>query len=135
MRRCLSGRDSDAQRVGTHATSLPRCTGEESADTLTTLNNLGSVLFALGRLAQAEETLRDALRRKQRSLGSSHRSTLTTAMWVATLLLARGELEEAEPLLRSTLATQRQTLGAFVGSYGSSCSAAWRYAGSLHVAL
>ena len=77
---------------------------------LQSLNNLGNVLRAQGRLREAEPLLREALEKRRRVLGEEHPSTLRSINSLGVLLQAQGRLREAEPYFREALEQQQRIL-------------------------
>lgn len=75
-------------------------------------NTLALVLMELGRSAEAEPLLRDALEARQRLLGPDHPDTLTSQNNLATALEQLGQLSQTEAMHRQTLATRERELGA-----------------------
>lgn len=73
--------------------------------------NLGHVLTALGRYAEAEPLVRASVELRRESLGPEHPGTLYLISGLANLLRLQGRLDEAERLLRPCLETQRRVLG------------------------
>ena len=71
--------------------------------TLTSVNNLGSLLEAQGKLEEAEVLYRRALEGFERVLGVDHPNTLTSVNNLGWLLQDQGKLEEAEVLYRRAL--------------------------------
>ncbi|MBM4051615.1 MAG: serine/threonine protein kinase [Planctomycetes bacterium] len=85
--------------------------GEEHPNTLSSINNMGRLLQAQGKLAEAEPYYREALEKRRRTLGEEHPSTLTSIGNMGFLLQAQGKLAEAEPYCREALEKRRRTLG------------------------
>jgi tetratricopeptide (TPR) repeat protein len=75
------------------------------------MSNLGNVLRAQGKLAEAEPLLREALEVFRRKLGNEHPGTLKSINYLGLLLRAQGEYDEAEALLREALEGRRRQLG------------------------
>jgi len=73
--------------------------GEDHPDTLTSLNNLGVLLQAQGKLDEAEPYLREAMEKCRRVLGPDHPNTRISTINTATLLEAQGKHAEAVRLL------------------------------------
>jgi tetratricopeptide (TPR) repeat protein len=72
--------------------------GKEHPDTLTSMNNLASVLSNQGKYEQAEEMHRQALRLRETVLGKEHPSTLTSMNNLASVLSDQGKYEQAEEM-------------------------------------
>jgi eukaryotic-like serine/threonine-protein kinase len=88
-----------------------RTLGEEHLDTLGSINNLGILLRAQGKLAEAEGYFRQALETRRRLLGEEHPDTLGSINNLGGLLRDQGKLAEAEPFYRAALKGHRRTLG------------------------
>ena len=88
-----------------------RVLGEEHPDTLISINNMGMLLQAQGKLAEAEPFCREALEISRRVLGEEHPDTLSTTNNMGFLLAAQGRIAEAEPYLREALEKIRRVLG------------------------
>jgi tetratricopeptide (TPR) repeat protein len=84
---------------------------DDPGNRLLTLNDLGRLLQDSGRLARAEEVLRDALAGWERHRGQDDPHTLTTANNLATVLIHLGRPDEADGLLRDTVARRVRALG------------------------
>jgi tetratricopeptide (TPR) repeat protein len=89
-----------------------RVLGPDHSLTLTSLNNLGVVLHAQGKLSEAVPLLRSALEKKQATKGNDGTATLTVMTNLALLLEATGETAEAHVLLLRALRVYDETLGA-----------------------
>jgi non-specific serine/threonine protein kinase/serine/threonine-protein kinase len=85
--------------------------GEEHPDTLTTIANMGFLLQAQGKLAEAEPYWREALEKSRRVLGEEHPNTLIFMNNMGFLLQAQGKLDQAEPYYREALEKRRRVLG------------------------
>ncbi|MDX2016901.1 MAG: tetratricopeptide repeat protein, partial [Planctomycetota bacterium] len=109
------------ERLGLYDAALPlqesalatrrRVLGEGHPQTLSSINNLGVLHRAQGKLDQAEPYFREALERRRRVLGEEHPETLTSVAWMGTLLQAQGKLDQAEPYFREALEKSRRVLG------------------------
>jgi tetratricopeptide (TPR) repeat protein len=84
--------------------------GKEHPDTLTSMNNLATVLRDQGKYEQAEEMYRHALRLRQTVLGKEHPSTLTRMSNLASVLRDQDKYEQAEETLRQVLTACKKTL-------------------------
>ena len=89
-----------------------RVLGEESAETLASMDRMGLQLLWQGRIAEAERSLRDALERRRRSLGREHPQTLDSLNNFGGLLMSFGRPESAEPYFREAQEAGRRALGA-----------------------
>jgi tetratricopeptide (TPR) repeat protein len=107
--------------IGLYPESLPlqesalatrrRVLGEEHPDTLISINNMGFLLQAQGKLDQAERYLREALEKSRRALGVEHRQTLIAINNMSTVLYAQGRLTESEQYAREVLEIRGRVLG------------------------
>jgi len=88
-----------------------RVLGEEHPDTLTSINNMGQLLEAQGRLDQAEPYFREALEKRRRVLGEEHPDTLGSINNMGSLLWSQGKFDQAEPYWREALEKYRRVLG------------------------
>ena len=88
-----------------------RVLGRDHPDTLLSINNVGNLLVAQGKLDQAEPLHRDALQALRRVLGDNHPNTLSSINNLGYLLQAQGKLDQAEPLYREALEGRRRVLG------------------------
>jgi tetratricopeptide (TPR) repeat protein len=86
--------------------------GAEHAETATALNNLGQLLQATNRLAEAERLMRQALAIDEASYGAEHPKVANCLNNLARLLKDTNRLAEAEPLLRRALAIDQASYGA-----------------------
>ncbi|MGW4967655.1 FxSxx-COOH system tetratricopeptide repeat protein [Nonomuraea sp. NPDC004186] len=101
-----------ARKLVAHTVAINRVVlGEEHPDTLTSWNNLASVLGRLGRLQEAEAEIRAVLQARRRVLGEEHPGTLTSWNNLASVLGDLGRLQEAEAETRAVLQARRRTLG------------------------
>ena len=85
--------------------------GDRHTNTLTAINNLGSLLKETGDFAAAEPLLRTAVEVQRETLGERHPYTLFSTNTLGQLLHAKGDFTAAERLLRDALKLQRETLG------------------------
>ena len=72
--------------------------GKTLEEELACLNDLGSLLQAMGKLADAERCFRRDLDGCKATLGEDHPDTLASVENLSSLLEAMGRLEDAEPL-------------------------------------
>jgi Tfp pilus assembly protein PilF len=86
--------------------------GAEHMSTLNTLNNLGLLYYAQGKLAKAEAMYKRALAGKEKALGAEHTSTLETVNNLGNLYEAQGKLAQAEAMYERALAGKEKALGA-----------------------
>jgi tetratricopeptide (TPR) repeat protein len=85
--------------------------GSEHPHTLTSVNELGVLLYNEGDYAAAEPLYRRALAASERVLGSEHPDTLSSVNNLAGLLRSQGDYAGAEPLLRRALGVRERVLG------------------------
>jgi tetratricopeptide (TPR) repeat protein len=85
--------------------------GPEHPDTLTSVNNLGSVLERQGKYEEAEAMHRRALKGREKVLGLEHPDTLTSVNNLGLLLESQGKYEEAEAMHRRALEGYEKVLG------------------------
>lgn len=85
--------------------------GEEHPDTLRSLNSLGALLQAMGRLDEAESVCMATLEKCRRALGDDHPGTRSAITNLATVLQARGRHADAERYFRESLELSRRTIG------------------------
>ena len=75
------------------------------------VNKLGALLKAQGKLDLADPYYRRALEGRGRTLGRDYPHTLTSVNDMGSLLQAQGKLSLAEPFLRRALEGYERTLG------------------------
>jgi serine/threonine-protein kinase len=75
-----------------------------------TANELGIVLYFLGRLEEAEALLMEAEQTRHRLLGPQDPLTVDSLSSLAAVLEAQGKVDQAEPLLRRALRERRRFL-------------------------
>ena len=76
------------------------------------LNDLGQMLFKLGRLEEADSLLREALALNRRLFGENHEAVSANLANLALIVRERGDFDEAERLLEQALAVDRKLYGA-----------------------
>jgi tetratricopeptide (TPR) repeat protein len=84
--------------------------GREHPDTLTTVDDLGSVLLRQGRYKEAEAMHQQALEGREKVLGPEHPSTLTSMSNLGLVLEEQGKLEEVEAMHRQALEGRKKVL-------------------------
>ena len=77
--------------------------GDRHPDTLTSINNLGTLLHSKGEVDEAALLLDEALAMRRATLGDRHPHTLGSMNNLARLLHDQGRLEEAGMLLSEAL--------------------------------
>ena len=85
--------------------------GTENPSTLTSMNNLASVLSDQGKYEQAEQMHRQALGLRETVLGKEHPDTLTSISNLASVLREQGKYEQAEEMHQQTLRLRDMVLG------------------------
>ena len=77
--------------------------GGRHPNTLTSILNLGALLFPKGDLAAAELLLREGVAGMRETLGNRHPQTLRSIVSLGTLLVAKGGLDRATTLVEDVL--------------------------------
>ena len=85
--------------------------GQESRETLSTMNDLSFTLFQQGRLAEAESLQHKVLDVQRRMLGPEHKDTLDTMGSLASTLDELGKHAEAENLQREVCEKKKRIFG------------------------
>ena len=85
--------------------------GDYNPDTLESINSVGTILTALGKLSSAEPLLRAALVRRKEVLGVEHLSVAESDHALAVCLLKQRRLEEARQLLYDEILVRKSVLG------------------------
>lgn len=88
-----------------------RESGEDDADTLISINDMGSRLSSQGRYEEAETYIRRALEGRRRLLGEDHPDTLASLNNLGAVLWHQGRLDEAKALMLQSLEGRRGVLG------------------------
>src|SRR5579859_4617255 len=86
--------------------------GAEHPDTLTSMNNLASTYWSLGRLKKAAALQEEVLGKRRRILGAEHPDTLTSMGDLGLTYRAQGRTGEAAALQEEVLEKSRRILGA-----------------------
>jgi tetratricopeptide (TPR) repeat protein len=76
-----------------------------------TADSLGKLYHAMGEYAKAEPLLQEALRIRQKVLGSEHPDTVTSLNNLAVQYQDMGEYAKAEPLYQEALRLHKKVLG------------------------
>ena len=106
------GRLSDSHAVRRlHFSKTRELHGSEHPDTLTSMNNLASVLSDQGKYEQAEEMHQQELAISERVLGREHPGTLTSMNNLASVMSRQGKYEQAEEINQQKLALSERVLG------------------------
>jgi tetratricopeptide (TPR) repeat protein len=85
--------------------------GVEHPNTLTSVDNLGLVLYSQGKYEEAEAMHRRALIGYEKVLGPDHPDMLTSVSNLGLVLDSQGKYEEAEEMHRRALAAREKVLG------------------------
>lgn len=85
--------------------------GDDHVDTLDSISEMGLLLRAQGKDAEAEPYYHEALAGRRRVLGDEDPETLRSLNNLAALLQAQGKLTEAEPYYREALEKRRLIFG------------------------
>jgi tetratricopeptide (TPR) repeat protein len=96
---------------GGGAADLFDALGKEHPETLTSVNNLASVLQNQGKYEEAEPTNRRALEVYEKALGKEHPFTLASVKNLAMVLQDQGKYEVAEPMYRRAVEGKEKALG------------------------
>jgi tetratricopeptide (TPR) repeat protein len=106
------GRRSDEYEVRIfHFRRICESVGTEHPSTLTSMDNLATVLSEQGKYEQAEKMHRHALRLYEKVLGKEHPDTLMSMNNLATVLNDQGKYEQAEEMHRQELRLCEMVLG------------------------
>ena len=85
-----------------HTTAKPtdwhKKLGKNDPDTLSSVNNLGSLLQDHGKFDEAEPLLRRAMEGNEATLGAKHVNTTTSMGNLGLLLQGQGKIDEAKAL-------------------------------------
>ena len=92
-------------------TTYQKLLGKEHPDTLTSMNNLASVLGNQGKYEDAEEMHRQVLKLREKVLGKEHPDTLKSMSNLAWVLDNQGKYEDAEEKHRQVLKLSEKVLG------------------------
>ncbi|RYO95235.1 hypothetical protein DL764_007720 [Monosporascus ibericus] len=108
-----SGRKyEEAEQMHRQALALREAVlGREHPDTLTSMNNLASVLDSQGKYDEAEQMHRQELQLSEAVLGREHPDTLTSMTNLAIVLYSQGKYDEAEQMHRQALQLSEAVLG------------------------
>lgn len=88
-----------------------RVLGDDRPDTLTSVNEMGFLLWAQGKPAEAEPYFHEALEKRRRVLGEEDLGTLQSINNMGVLLQAQGKPADAEPYFRESMEKRRRVLG------------------------
>ena len=104
-------RDGESEAFLRESVELLRDIAPDSTQFLTTLSNLAKVQQNLGKIDEAESTMREALAGRRRLLKEDHPQTLISMNDLAWILADQKKFEEGEALCRETLERRRRVLG------------------------
>jgi tetratricopeptide (TPR) repeat protein len=82
--------------------------GPESADTATSLNNLGLAYMAEGKLPESESAHREAFRIRKKIFGADNAQTATSLNDLSCAYRQEGRLADAESMAREALAVRQK---------------------------
>lgn len=85
--------------------------GDDHRETVLSLNQMGMLLKAQGRFAEAEEAYRSAMDASRRVLGPDDPDAYRAVSNMSVLLVSQGRFEKAEVLAREALEGYRRLLG------------------------
>ena len=85
--------------------------GPDHLLTLRTITGLGDLYSGQGKLEEAEDLYRRALKRYEKAWGPDHRYTLSTVDGLGVLYGKQGKLNEAEDMFRRALKGYAKELG------------------------
>ena len=108
----------EAHSLFTEAIATRKAIGSEQpsqqlrTDTLTSLNNLGTLLRSQGKHEEAMEMLNEVLAGRRELLGPEHPDTIVTCNNLAFVLMLRKRFDEAESLAIDTVRLALKVLGA-----------------------
>jgi tetratricopeptide (TPR) repeat protein len=109
---CRRGRAEEAEHMSLVSMEVrSEVLGEESAETLDSMELVGSAKDLGGKYEEAEAMNRQTLALKEKVLGPEHPDTLTSMGNLASVLHWQGKYDEAEVMNRQTLAQQEKVLG------------------------
>ena len=80
-----------------------RTLGDEHLDTLTSINNMGSLLKSQGKYDEALPYFSEALETRRRTLGDEHPDTLASINNIGDLLTKQGKYDEALPYMQESI--------------------------------
>lgn len=110
--RCAVGRYESSNMVLRKAVNLRKgIFGEDSPETLTSMDHLAELLFIQGKYPEAEEMLRLVVSNREKALGKDDPDTLHSSNNLARVLLNMGKYEEAVQISRQVFNSHERTLG------------------------
>ncbi len=102
--RLIAAQYAEAERLARIAVELAARQGDAAPGwSLGALSELGEAQREQGKLAEAEQSYRDAVKQSVRANGIDHPQTLTAQISLASLLLQNGHRDEAEALAGDVL--------------------------------
>jgi TolA-binding protein len=90
---------------------LEQTLGQDSEYKFNSKHGLGLALYRQNKQSEAEEVLRQAVRRREQTLGQDHEYTLNSKHWLGLALYQQKKDSEAEEVLRQAARGREQTLG------------------------
>ena len=85
--------------------------GDKHPSTLSSINHLGLLFYAMGKLDEAKPLYEEALAGRRETLGDKHPDTLISIGNLARLFYEMGKLDEAESALVEAADGFRELLG------------------------
>jgi tetratricopeptide (TPR) repeat protein len=108
----LEARRNEAEAMYRQVLELrEKILGPKHPDTLTTVNDLGSVLSRQGKLEEAEAMYQQVLEAREQVLGREHPDTLTSVDQLGSVLNSQGRYNEAEVMYQRALEARERLLG------------------------
>ena len=106
------GKLEQAEKLFTDALEVRRrVCGADDPKTLTSINNLGTLLCDMRRYFEAMPLLEEAMATRRATQGDRHPETLTAINNLASCFKAVGQYDRAEPLYVETLESRREVCG------------------------
>ena len=94
--------------LGTAVAARRKVSGPESAETATSLNNLGQAYMVQNKLPEAEQAYNEAYKIRQKIFGPENAETATSLNDLSSVYREEGKLTEAETMARAALAVRQK---------------------------